>query len=78
MGFAGILLNNRTFLGFYTLFLWFCFALIVAPGYITYKKKAFNLEGKINSQWSRSLELEGRLRIQNQVSVDFPKVILPN
>jgi len=67
MGFSGILLNNRAFLGFYTLFLWFCLALIVAPGYITYKKKTFNLEGKINAQWSRDLGLDGRVRIQNQV-----------
>lgn len=65
MGFSGILLNNRAFLAFYTLFLWFCLALIVAPGYITYKKKTFNLEGKINAQWSRDLGLDGRVRIQN-------------
>jgi hypothetical protein len=68
MGFSGILLNNRAFLAFYTLFLWFCLALIVAPGYITYKKKTFNLEGKINAQWSRDLGLDGRVRIQNAVS----------
>jgi hypothetical protein len=72
MGFSGILLNNRAFLAFYTLFLWFCLALIVAPGYITYKKKTFNLEGKINAQWSRDLGLDGRVRIQNAVSYRRP------
>ena len=48
LGFAGILLNNRSFLAVYTFLLWIVFALIVAPGYITYKTRTFNLEGKIN------------------------------
>lgn len=65
LGYAGIVLNNRAFLAVYTLFLWFCLALLVAPGYMTYKQKTFNLEGKINLQWSRNLGTEGRLRIQN-------------
>ncbi|KIR26471.1 tetraspanin Tsp2 [Cryptococcus deuterogattii LA55] len=65
LGFAGIFLNNRTFLAVFTLLLWVDFGLLVAPGYITYKRKTFNLEGKINSQWSRDLGTEGRLRIQD-------------
>lgn len=65
LGYAGIVLNNRMFLAWYTFLLWICFAFIVAPGYITYKKKTFNLEGKINYQWSRDLGYDGRLRIQN-------------
>ncbi|WVQ98074.1 hypothetical protein IAU59_005196 [Kwoniella sp. CBS 9459] len=65
IGFAGILLNNRAFLAVFTLFLWFCLALMVTPGYMTYKQRTFNLEGKINSQWSRNLGTEGRLRIQD-------------
>lgn len=68
LGFAGIILNNRAFLAVYNLLLWACFALIVTPGYLTYKQHTFNLEGKINAQWSRVLGLSGRLRIQNQVS----------
>lgn len=67
LGFAGIFLNNRTFLAVFTLLLWVDFGLLVAPGYITYKRKTFNLEGKINSQWSRDLGTEGRLRIQDAV-----------
>jgi len=47
--------------------LWICFALLVTPGYITYKRRTFNLEGKINSEWSRELGPDGRLRIQNQL-----------
>lgn len=77
LGFAGIFLNNRTFLAIFTLLLWVDFGLLVAPGYITYKQKTFNLEGKINSQWSRYLGTEGRLRIQDAVCdfPSFPKII---
>jgi hypothetical protein len=78
LGYAGIILNNRTFLAIYTLFLWFCFALIVTPGYITYKNFAFNLEGKINRQWSRDLGEQGRLKIQNQVRFLLPRAHAPS
>ncbi|PPQ95638.1 hypothetical protein CVT26_008667 [Gymnopilus dilepis] len=67
IGWAGILLNNRGFLAWYTFLSWVTFALLVTPGYITYKRRTFNLEGKINAQWSRDLGAEGRLRIQNQL-----------
>ncbi|KAI0076802.1 hypothetical protein K474DRAFT_1597270 [Panus rudis PR-1116 ss-1] len=67
IGWSGILLNNRSFLAIYCFLLWICFALLVTPGYITYKKRTFNLEGKINAQWSRDLGASGRLRIQNQL-----------
>ncbi|KAI0640324.1 hypothetical protein C8Q77DRAFT_1044304 [Trametes polyzona] len=67
IGWSGILLNNRAFLAVYSFLLWICFALLVTPGYITYKKRTFNLEGKVNAQWSRDLGLDGRLRIQNQL-----------
>ncbi|ORX33903.1 hypothetical protein BD324DRAFT_584272 [Kockovaella imperatae] len=65
LGFSGIILNNRAFLAIYTVLLWPCLAFMVAPGYMSYKQKTFNLEGKINLQWSRNLGAEGRLRIQN-------------
>ncbi len=68
IGYGGIILNNRAFLAVYTLFLWICLGLLVAPGYMTYKQRTFNLEGKINSQWSRSLGTQGRLHIQDAVS----------
>jgi hypothetical protein len=67
VGWAGILLNNRSFLAVYTFLLWITFVLLVTPGYLTYKRRTFNLEGKINAQWSRDLGAEGRLRIQNQL-----------
>ncbi|KAH7904108.1 hypothetical protein BJ138DRAFT_1119721 [Hygrophoropsis aurantiaca] len=67
IGWAGILLNNRSFLAVYTFLLWICFALLVTPGYISYKERTFNLEGKLNAQWSRELGAAGRLRIQNRL-----------
>jgi len=67
IGWSGIILNNRSFLAVYSFMLWLCFALLVTPGYITYKKHTFNLDGKVNAQWSRSLGIDGRLRIQNQL-----------
>ncbi|KAJ7683528.1 hypothetical protein B0H17DRAFT_941757 [Mycena rosella] len=68
IGWAGIFLNNRGFLAFYTFFLWIAFIFLVIPGYITYKKATFNLEGKINKQWSSGLGGVGRLRIQSQLN----------
>ncbi|KAF8706307.1 hypothetical protein AX14_013806 [Amanita brunnescens Koide BX004] len=67
IGWAGILLNNRSFLAVYTFLTWITFAILVIPGYITYKKRTFNLEGKINSQWSRGLSTADRLAIQNEL-----------
>ncbi|CDZ97769.1 Tetraspanin/Peripherin [Phaffia rhodozyma] len=68
VGYAGIFLNNRAFLAVYTLMCWISFALIVIPGYLTYKNYAFNLEGKINRQWSRNLDEDDRLRIQDSLN----------
>ena len=67
IGWAGILLNNRSFLAWYTFLTWTTFAFLVSPGYIAYKRHAFNLEGKINSQWSEQLSSMGRLKIQDQL-----------
>ena len=68
LGWAGILLNNRGFLAVYNVLLWVMLAMIAAPGYLTYKRRTFNLEGKVNAQWSRNLGLNGRLRIQNSLN----------
>jgi hypothetical protein len=65
LGWAGILLNNRTFLAIYTFLLWIVFALLVTPGYITYRKQAFALEGKLNQMWSQALGGSGRARVQH-------------
>jgi hypothetical protein len=68
IGWSGILLNNRAFLAVYNLLLWIVLAFMVAPGYVTYRRRHFNLEGKISAQWSRTLGVGGRLRIQNQLN----------
>ncbi|KAF8632348.1 hypothetical protein AX15_001929 [Amanita polypyramis BW_CC] len=68
IGWAGILLNNRFFLAIYTFSLWLVFASLVIPGYLSYKHHTFNLEGKVNSQWSRFLGTAGRLRVQNELN----------
>lgn len=68
LGWAGIMMNNRSFLAVYTFLLWIAFIFLLVPGYLTYKRHTFNLEGKINAQWSRDLGADGRLRIQNQLS----------
>ncbi|KAG6907252.1 hypothetical protein DXG01_009705 [Tephrocybe rancida] len=67
VGWAGILLNNRSFLAIYTFMLWITFAFLVVPGYVAYRRQAFNLEGKTNAQWSRTLGADGRARIQTQL-----------
>ena len=67
IGWAGILLNNRSFLAVYTFLLWIVFIFILIPGYMAYKRRVFNLEGKVNEQWSQSLGAAGRLRIQNEL-----------
>jgi len=67
IGWSGILLKNRSFLAVYTFLLWIVFIFLLVPGYLTYKQHTFNLEGKINAQWSRALGADGRLRIQNQL-----------
>ncbi|KAF8156038.1 tetraspanin Tsp2 family [Crassisporium funariophilum] len=67
IGWAGILMNNRSFLAVYTFLLWITFIFLVIPGYLTYKRRTFNLEGKVNAQWSRSLGALGRMRVQNQL-----------
>ncbi|KAF8957828.1 hypothetical protein BDZ97DRAFT_1593524, partial [Flammula alnicola] len=68
LGWAGILLNNRSFLAVYCLLTWITFTFLLIPGYMTYKRRTFNLEGKVNAQWSKSLGSEGRLRIQNELA----------
>ncbi|KAJ7270269.1 hypothetical protein C8J57DRAFT_1065984 [Mycena rebaudengoi] len=67
VGWAGIVLNNRSFLAVYALLLWVAFIFLVIPGYLTYKKAVFNLEGKISKQWSSELGSIGRQRIQTQL-----------
>ena len=67
IGWAGILLNNRAFLAIFTFLTWIVFAFLVTPGYITFRKTQYNLEGKVSMQWSQQLGPVGRMRVQNQL-----------
>ncbi|KAF7341790.1 hypothetical protein MSAN_02033800 [Mycena sanguinolenta] len=67
LGWPAILLNNRAMLAFYTLLLWVSFGLMVVPGYVTYKRRNLNLDGKINQQWSQTLGASGRLTVQDSL-----------
>jgi len=67
IGWAGILLNNRSFLSIYTFLLWIAFIFIVAPGYLAYKKRTFNLSGKMNQLWSTGLSLSDRQAVQRSL-----------
>ena len=67
IGWSGILLNNRQFLAIYTLLTWLTFAALVIPGYVAFRRRSLNLEGKLNAQWSRDLGVEARLRVQNEL-----------
>jgi hypothetical protein len=67
IGWAGIFMNNRSFLAVYTFLLWITFIFLVMPGYITCKRRTFNLQSKIIAQWSRHIAPKGRLRIENQL-----------
>ncbi|KAJ7715207.1 tetraspanin Tsp2, partial [Mycena metata] len=64
-GWAGVMLNNRSFLAFYCFFLWISFAFLVVPGYITYRRQSLNLEAKVNFQWSEAFDIDARRRVQN-------------
>ncbi|KAJ7197740.1 hypothetical protein GGX14DRAFT_470755 [Mycena pura] len=64
-GWAGVMMNNRSFLAFYTFFLWISFAFLVVPGYLAYRRSSLNLEGKLNFQWSEDFDTADRRRVQN-------------
>jgi hypothetical protein len=61
------MLNNRFILSFYCFFLWFSFAFLVTPGYLTYRRHNLNLQAKINFAWSESFGIDARRRIQNSL-----------
>ncbi|ORX62997.1 hypothetical protein DM01DRAFT_1331094 [Hesseltinella vesiculosa] len=64
LGYVGIMLNNRTILAVYNLFLWVCFGLIAAIGYYSYRRNKWNISGKLSQQWHRFLSPAGRAAIQ--------------
>ncbi|KAF8334680.1 uncharacterized protein EI90DRAFT_2914938, partial [Cantharellus anzutake] len=67
VGITGAILNSRPFLTFYNILLWPCLISLTTVGYTSYKRRAFNLLGKINQGWSRQWGDYGRLVIQNSL-----------
>ncbi|KAF8649494.1 hypothetical protein AX16_005763 [Volvariella volvacea WC 439] len=67
LGWSGILLNNRRFLALYALFTWLTFIFLVVPGYIACRRREYNLEGKLNRQWSRAIDAAGRGTVQSEL-----------
>ncbi|KZS93750.1 hypothetical protein SISNIDRAFT_411123 [Sistotremastrum niveocremeum HHB9708] len=65
LGLTGTLLNSRPILSFYALLLWPCFISILIVGYMSYKRCAFDLGGKLNEIWSQSLGWETRGTVQS-------------
>ncbi|KAI8977878.1 tetraspanin Tsp2 [Pilobolus umbonatus] len=64
VGYAGIMLNNRSLLTIYNLLLWPSFGMIAAIGYISYRKNKWNIEGKLSYQWHYQLDADARARVQ--------------
>ncbi|KAL1922860.1 uncharacterized protein VTP21DRAFT_9236 [Calcarisporiella thermophila] len=65
VGYVGILLNSRRVLTVYNILLWPCFSMILAIGYIAYRKAKWNLEAKLSYQWHRQFSSVDRERMQN-------------
>jgi hypothetical protein len=66
---AGIIKKDRRLLGWYSLLMWPCFALLCAIGYLAYKQDTWNLKSKLGMQWRYSLNNNDRIAIQNNVSL---------
>lgn len=61
--------RSGTLVGLYLslahLLLWTAFALSAAVGYVAYDKRVYDLEGKLDGLWGRSLGLDARARVQD-------------
>lgn len=67
IGQAGTLLNNRRFLALYTFLTWVSLACLFGPGYVAVRRRGYDLDGKLDLQWSRGINLAERGRIQNEL-----------
>ncbi|OZJ06427.1 hypothetical protein BZG36_00460 [Bifiguratus adelaidae] len=80
LGYAGIMLNNRSILTLYNLMLWPCFAMIASVGYVAYKRQRWNLPGKLSFQWHFQFSAADRYIVQTNLHCcgyktfsDFPE-----
>ncbi|KAI8583668.1 hypothetical protein K450DRAFT_222220 [Umbelopsis ramanniana AG] len=65
IGMAGIIRKDRRLLGWYCLWLWPCFGLLCAIGYLGYKQDTWNLSAKLGMQWRYNLSSNARIALQN-------------
>lgn len=65
LGISGTLLNSRPILAFYSLLLWPSFVSVLIVGYTAYKRRTFNLSGKLSQGWNQLMDDNERAIIQN-------------
>lgn len=65
MGISGTMLNSRPLLAVYTLLLWPDQMIILAVGYMAFKRVSFNFDRKMNFAWSHLYTVQGRQIIQD-------------
>ncbi|KAG9018600.1 hypothetical protein FRB90_011268 [Tulasnella sp. 427] len=65
LGISGTLLNSRPTLAFYSLFLWPCLVSVLIVGYTAYKRRTFNLSGKLSQGWNQLMDDNDRAVVQN-------------
>ncbi|TFY80700.1 hypothetical protein EWM64_g3310 [Hericium alpestre] len=64
-GIAGTLLHSRSILAVYALFLFPCLIAMASIGYVSYRKKHFSLDRKLNEDWNVWYVPGARTVIQN-------------
>ncbi|KAI8332347.1 hypothetical protein BC941DRAFT_402433 [Chlamydoabsidia padenii] len=64
IGYIGIIHKNRLFLGYYSLMLWGCFALITTVGYLGFKQRTWNLKAQLGVRWRHDYTMEQRELLQ--------------
>lgn len=74
VGITGAIMNSRPMLAFYNALLWPSLGSTAIVGYSSYKRRAFNLEGKMAQGWSQSWGDVGRTIVQDTVSDVLHKI----
>ncbi|KAG8904207.1 hypothetical protein FRB99_002110 [Tulasnella sp. 403] len=64
-GVSGTLLNSRPILAFYALLLWPSLVSVLVVGYTAYKRRTFNLDGKLSQGWHDMWDTNSQAIIQN-------------
>ncbi|KAG8966918.1 hypothetical protein FRC05_002366 [Tulasnella sp. 425] len=65
LGISGTLLNSRPILAFYSLLLWPSLVSVLIVGYTAYKRRTFNLSGKLSQSWNQLMDDNDRAIVQN-------------